>query len=136
VGPERVRMNEHDKSNETKISKDGLQVRPRAIACVSCVSCVLHCLIVYNWVVVGVQLGKAHVLAGHHGLRAEQCQGHVRLLVLRGGDRHREPLPDRVVFEGHQVHTLGRCANPFLRINSEHAHAHTHTTHHTTDDTF
>ncbi|ELR16935.1 SPRY and ankyrin domain containing protein [Acanthamoeba castellanii str. Neff] len=26
VGPERVRMNEHDKSNETKISKDGLQV--------------------------------------------------------------------------------------------------------------
>jgi hypothetical protein len=27
VGPERVRMNEKDKSNETKVSKDGLQVR-------------------------------------------------------------------------------------------------------------
>jgi hypothetical protein len=88
VGPERVRMNEKDKSNETKVSKDGLQVRLLGLGresalwgavCV-CVCCLT--LVDVTGCCAGVQFGKAYVLAGHHGFHSKRRQSHVGLLVL------------------------------------------------------
>lgn len=101
-GPERVRFNDNDKSTETKISKDGLQVSTHYSSASPDDSSSLH----HDFV--GLQCSTAHLLVGHDGISPKQCQSHVGLLVLRGDSAHRKSVPDRLVLKEYQIHAIRR----------------------------